>query len=200
MQDRQVKHYRDMSREELIELVGSMGWMALNLAQDLSMIETLKVQYRKNAYHRATQAAYELTHAWDMEYKEGNMEIAFFGKDGLEVTTGDISQLADGSLAIAPVEECDEEIDYNDFDHLYMELDNGIPVMEEIEESKKSMRYIQDILNNHTGKEHVDIKVKTLRKAIWPFDYILDVAKASRKMLDMIDKDAWQPKSISIKD
>ena len=195
MQDREVKHPSEMTREELLDLVWQMSSSALDLAQHLESTEWLKVQYRKKCYERAVKMAWQICNAWEYERKEGNMQIAYFGGNGLEVINGDVSQLVDGTLSISAPDE-DKELYYNDFEQLYMELDSGIPSLEEIEDSKKSMKYLQNLLNEHVGKEHIDVKVKTLRKAVWPFEYILDLAKASRKLLDMINKNAWIPKTL----
>ena len=192
MQDREVKHPNDMTREELRDLVWSMSSMALDLAQHLNWTnDCLKIQYRKEAYKRAEEMAYEITRAWEYEQLEGNMDIAVFGSNGLTSIHGDISQLVDSTLPIPVQEEPDKDsINYEDFDELYMELEEGVPWLEDILERQQDFKYIQGLADEHVGRDHVDIKVKTLRKAIAPFGWILDLAKASRKMLDMIKNES----------
>lgn len=187
MQDRKVKHPNDMNKEELRDLVRTMSSMALDLAQHLCFTnDCLKVQYRKDAYKRAEQMAYQLTYAWEYEQPEGNMDIAIFNSNGLTSVHGDVSQLLDGTLPIPNPDNRGKELNYDDFDELYMELEDGIPYMEDILERQKDFHYIQSLADCHVGRDHVDIKVKTLRKAIAPFEWILDLALASRKMFEMI--------------
>jgi len=187
MQDREVKHYKDMNREELIELVGTMSWMALNLAQHLNFTEGLKVQYRKQCYERAIKMAWEICYAWKYEYPEGDFEISYFGSNGLEVTTGDVSELVEGGIAVGS--ERDIEFDYNNFEHLYVFLDEGIPTEEDIKEQEKRLKYLRDLTNDKFNREHVDVKVKTLNKALWSIEYITEFAKVSRAMLNFIKND-----------
>jgi hypothetical protein len=194
MQDKQVKHPNEMNEQELRNLVWSMSEMALNLAQHLESTEMLKVQYRKNCYQRAIKMAWEICYAWKYEQHEGNMTIAYIGDNGLEVTKGDVSQLLDGTLPVASSENPDE-FDFNDFEQLYMELDSAIPSIEEIAEGEKSLRYLNELTLEKVGRDHVDVKVKTLKQMMWKLEFVTNLAKASRKMLDMIDKDVWQPKA-----
>jgi len=185
MQDKTVKHYRDMTREELLDLVHSMSWMALNLAQHLESAEYMKVQYRKNIYHRAIQMAWEICSAWEYEQPEGNMEIAYFGGNGLEVTTGDISQLVDGTLP-GRSEDREIEFDYGDFDQLYMFLDDSIPSEAWIKEQESRIKYLRDLTDDKFNKDHVDVKVKTLNKALFTIEQYTELAKTVRKIVDVL--------------
>jgi hypothetical protein len=195
MQDREVKHPSEMTREELLDLVWQMSSSALDLAQHLESTEWLKVQYRKKCYERAIQMAWQICNAWEYERKEGNMQIAYFGGNGLEVINGDVSQLVDGTLPTSAPDE-DKELDYNDFEQLYMALDGWIPSEQEIKELDNHFKYFRELTEDKVGKDHVDVKVKTLNRMAYKSEFIHDLAKASRKLLDMIDKDAWIPKTL----
>ena len=86
-----MTHPKDMTREELIALVGDLSWQALDLAQHLSFTnELLKPEYQLKAYQKACWMAYYLsTYAYedDMQIPSGRASIAIFGEDGLETLT-----------------------------------------------------------------------------------------------------------------
>jgi hypothetical protein len=187
MQDKQVKHYKDMTREELMELVCSMSWMALNLAQHLEYTTNcLQVQYRKDCYRRAIEMAWQICYAWEYEKPQGNMEVAYFGGNGLEVINGEVSQLLDETLP-HNIDTQEKEFDYNDFDQLYMFLDEAIPSDEDIRKNENTLKYFREITSDKFSKDFVEIKVKTLKNAIWKMERISDLAKAARKMIEMIN-------------
>lgn len=72
-------HCKDMSKEELSDMVGAMGWMALDIAQDLHFAShMLRRDLRASAYRRACAACYELS---DFAYRgrPEQIDIKVFG-------------------------------------------------------------------------------------------------------------------------
>jgi hypothetical protein len=82
------KHPNDMDREELRELVGDMGLMALDLAQHLAFTnDMLRPELRADAYRRAQAMAYELSafpHHGPRDDSPRTPGIAMFGEGGLQ--------------------------------------------------------------------------------------------------------------------
>lgn len=86
-----LKHPNDMSEQELRQLVFSMGWAALDLAQHLRFCVNLKPKYRKQADENAIAMAYKLT---QMPYYSSDsfvdrvLDISIFGENGLSKIEG----------------------------------------------------------------------------------------------------------------
>jgi hypothetical protein len=84
------KHPKDMSREELREVVSAMSWAALDLAQHLNFTnEMLKPEFREEAYKRAERMAGELSslpYAFDPAAQPNNdkFNVVVLGANGLE--------------------------------------------------------------------------------------------------------------------
>jgi len=81
------KHIREMTREELINHVGTVSSLALDLAQHLHFtFQLLKPEYKEEAFKNACDMAYQL--AFGAFYADGiNSEafasISVFGQGGL---------------------------------------------------------------------------------------------------------------------
>lgn len=77
-------HFRDMTREQLIDLVSDMGWYALDLAQDLGMTMYAKPEYMPEMVERDCEMAYNLTHFWELDFESENVNCVMVGKNGVE--------------------------------------------------------------------------------------------------------------------
>jgi hypothetical protein len=183
----ETKHPNDMDKEELRELVWQMSSWALDLAQHLDFtLNALKVQYRKEAYERAIQMAWQICYAWEHEPdRQGNMEIAYFGENGLTVTKGDFGELIDGSLL--PLKTLDKKgINFTEFEEVFTEIEQSQMSEEEILEREKTLKFWRDVENGKVGKDHVEVTVKTLRKLLFPMEYILQVTKDCKKLVSLM--------------
>lgn len=80
------KHYRDMSREELIETINVMGWVALDLAQDMAFAnEVLRRDLRAAVYRRVCADLYGLSQLPHGPFDDAPNEIGVkvFGKEAV---------------------------------------------------------------------------------------------------------------------
>lgn len=74
-------HYRDMSREQLVDLVGDLGWMALDLAQDMHSTNfMLRRDLRASAYRRIGDDLYVMSQM-AMEPRPEGIDIKVFGDE-----------------------------------------------------------------------------------------------------------------------
>lgn len=178
-----MKEPADMTREELLELVFSMSWSALNLAQHLSATQHLRVQYRREAYQKAVQMAYDLVYLWKMEEAPEPSGLFVLGDRGI-VT---------GEEAMNYVPPPELEFDPDKLDQLWPFLVDAIPGDDEIAETEKAQRWIADLLAGKRSADHVEFKAKTLRRAMWPHERVTELAKAARKMLELLKgSGGWQ--------
>lgn len=77
-------HYRDLDREQLIELVGSISFMALDLAQDMAFAnDALRRDLRASVYRRVCGELYSLSHL-SMEWgPQPQFDVKVLGGEGL---------------------------------------------------------------------------------------------------------------------
>lgn len=81
------KHPRDMTRDELLEIVFGMSWAALDLSQHLRFTnDMLREELRPAAYKRAAQMAGEIC---QMPYtphapRNETFDVVLFGENALE--------------------------------------------------------------------------------------------------------------------
>lgn len=77
-------HYRDASTDELREIVSAMGWMALDLAQDMAFAnEMLRRDLRASTYRRVCADLYRLSQ-YGFDQPPGKFDIKILG--GLQET------------------------------------------------------------------------------------------------------------------
>ena len=179
-----VKHPNDMTKEELRDLVFAMSSMALDLAQHLDWTTNcLRVQYKKDAYRRAIKMAREICYAWEYLHEKGNCEVAIFGSDGLTVERGSLTEILE-----SPVDrpDNDKEINLNDFEQVFDDIDMVLENGEYINRAQKSLQYLQDISEGKVGKDHVDVRVKSLRKGIYSLESIQSVMKSAKAIVDIM--------------
>src|SRR6185312_11019882 len=83
---RSESHFRDMSREELVEHCSDIGWMALDLVQHLDFTrEMLRHDLRAHAYVRAERMAREIGDAACEPRKAPvGFDVVLLGGNGLE--------------------------------------------------------------------------------------------------------------------
>lgn len=91
----------------------------------------------------------------------------------------------DGEITRYPPRE-DVPFDYQDLNHLLPFLEQDILTQQEIDEVERAQKWLVDLIDDKTGKEHVDVKVKTLSRALWPHRFTTHLAKASRSLLELM--------------
>lgn len=88
------KHPNDMTCEELLELIGDMTSLALDLAQQLRYAMGMKEEYLRKEVEKACKTAYRLAIdpylGW--EISKGNVQIVFIG-DGFDVRHGSVEEV-----------------------------------------------------------------------------------------------------------
>lgn len=179
-------HPNNMSRDELRELVGAMSYAALDLGQHLKFTnDALKIQYRKEAFHRATQMAYDISY---MPYedelpKQSNFEIAFFGAKGLITDFDEIDEYVRDPDSNLPSRGLGgEPVDYTEFERAFVELESLLISPDEIEDGEKRLHHWRRVTEDCTQKQSISMKAKTLRKILWRYEYILNLAKAANDL------------------
>lgn len=76
------KHPKEMNREELLSLVTDMGWMALDLAQDMSATnEMLRRDLRASAYRRIQSDLYTLAYLEWERPEPRNIDVKVIGDE-----------------------------------------------------------------------------------------------------------------------
>jgi len=180
-----VKHPSEMSKEELLSLVWNMSEMALDLSQHLECTEMLRVQYKKDAYKRAAKMAAEIVYAWEYQHPKGNCEVAMFDGNGLTVERGELMDILESP---PPERSRDKELDYGDFEQMFDLIDGAVESGALIERAGNALRYLRELSEGKFGKEHVDVKVKTLNKAIYNFEMVHEVMSAAKALVDLMRK------------
>ena len=183
----QPKHPNDMNEEELRNLVWQMSSWALDLAQHLDFTnEMLKIQYRKEAYKWAVQMAWQICYAWDYQPDtQGNCEIAFFGENGLSVKRGDFGEMLDGTfLPIAELEKNHESFD--EFEESFMEIENWMGGEQWLKDKSRGLDHWRNIADNGVNKDVIEMKVKSLRKMLFPVEMITELYENMNKMIRLI--------------
>jgi len=179
------KHPNNMTKEELRELISDMSWRALDLAQHLDWtIDCLRVQYRRGAYERARSMAHEISDMPYRNYEKSSGSVILFGAQGLT----DVSPSENGTIEINPDENMDMELNLDDFEQLYQQVEESILTDGQIKNIECDLRHWQNFENQHVGKDHIDIKVKTFRKFLRLVENWHELSKASSKMLEFIKK------------
>lgn len=184
-----TKRPNEMTKEELLELVDTMSSWALDLAQHLDFTTNmLKVQYKKSAYQRAIQMAWQICYAWDHEPEpEGNFSIHVFGQDGLVNIKGGPEIMFVENDNPLPVKNVDgEEIDWSNFEQVFDALDGWTYTDEDVLKNEGKLKFWRQMIADKTGKEEVFVKVKTLRRLLPTVEFMTDMGKASRTMLNMM--------------
>lgn len=184
MDNNQTKRPNDMNKEELIELVNTMSMWALDLAQHLDWTtNALKVQYKKEAYLRAIQMAWQICYAWEYNpIKDSQVTIALFGEDGLSVSRGDFGELIDGTmLPVATIEK--EKAVFTEFEEIFQEVEGALISKKELENREKALKFWRGITDNKVNKNKIEVSVRSVRRMLWPMEYILELAKNSMKLI-----------------
>jgi len=78
------KHYKDMTREELLDLVYYLASSCLDLGQSLAFSKDLKPEYFDKAYENNTRLAYKLSNdPFNFSAGKSNVDITIFGGEEL---------------------------------------------------------------------------------------------------------------------